>query len=112
MIFTRFLIAVAAVAFSLHSVAQDPPFEVSLTSPRFVDLSPCYQRVIREATGTYIGDFSPDRSIFLDHSVQIIHVRGPDLITRHIPPELQHARVPFLSPRLTLRLDTIRDPCP
>jgi hypothetical protein len=41
------------------AVAADQPFDVSVSAYRFVDLSPYYQQVVREATESYRGDF-PD----------------------------------------------------
>jgi hypothetical protein len=46
------------VCFSCRAFGEDPkaPFEVSLLSPRAVNLSPIYQAAVREATAHYRGD--------------------------------------------------------
>jgi hypothetical protein len=81
----------------------EQPFDVSLTSPHFVDLSPCYQRVVREAAAEYIGDFPPGVSMSTLHVVRFY--RGDTLVL-----EWPHRFVPFSTGTLTLRLSTAEEP--
>jgi hypothetical protein len=108
MIVTRQFVVVAALTFgsALNTHSGEQPFDVSLTSPRFVDLSACYQRVVREAAAAYIGDFPPGAAITTKHIVRTVYIGTPLL---RVPPELEQDFVPFPPHPLRLRVSLSED---
>ena len=85
--FTRQTITAAASVLVLagRSLCADQPFEVSLSSPKAVDLSPYYQRVVRKATEEYRGDVPDSIAVQMTHIAFGVYVGTPLL---PVPPEL------------------------